>query len=74
MNIISTTDISRPGNDCYLYETVSLVEQFDHYAVIRCFKATGWAASNNGITILFASADKALAEASYKDYCRFYKR
>lgn len=43
MRVISTTDISRPGNDCYIYETISLVEQFGLYAVINFYKVTGWA-------------------------------
>lgn len=42
MNIISTTDKSTYGNDCYIYETVSLVEQFGMYAIITCQKVTGW--------------------------------
>jgi hypothetical protein len=43
MNIISTTDKSRYGNDCYIYETVSLIEQFGMYAIITCQKVAGWA-------------------------------
>ena len=34
MKIISTTDLSREGNDCYIYESVSLVEAFGMYTVI----------------------------------------
>lgn len=54
MSIISTTDKSTYGNDCYIYETVSLVEQFGMYAIIICQKVTGWAErediSVNGVT------------------------
>ena len=42
MKIISTTDLSREGNDCYIYESVSLVEAFGMYAVIICERVTGW--------------------------------
>ena len=42
MKIISTTDLSRGGNDCYIYESVSLVEEFGMYAVITCKKVVGW--------------------------------
>jgi hypothetical protein len=42
MNIIKTKDTSRHGNDCYIYETVSLVEQFGVFAVIVCEKIVGW--------------------------------
>lgn len=43
MNIIKTKDTSRIGNDCYINESVSLVEQFGIYAVIVCEKVSGWA-------------------------------
>ena len=42
MKIISTTDLSREGNDCYLYESVSLVKAFEMYAVITCKQVVGW--------------------------------
>jgi hypothetical protein len=42
MKIISTTDLSREGNDCYIYESVSLVEAFGMYTVITCQKVVGW--------------------------------
>ena len=40
MKIISTTDLSREGNDCYIYESVSLIEEFGMYAVVDCTKTT----------------------------------
>ena len=43
MKILYTTDLSRVGNDCYIYETVSLVEVLGMYAVITAQKVTGWA-------------------------------
>jgi hypothetical protein len=42
MKIISTTDLSREGNDCYIYESVSLVAEFGLYSVITCTKVVGW--------------------------------
>lgn len=42
MKVISTTDLSRAGNDCYIYESVSLVEVFGVYTVIVAEKTTGW--------------------------------
>ena len=42
MKIISTTDLSREGNDCYIYESVSLIEEFGMYTVITCKKVVGW--------------------------------
>ena len=38
MRIISTTDISKVGNDTVVYESISLIEQFEIYAIIRCCK------------------------------------
>lgn len=42
MTIISTTDISKKGSDCYIYNSVTLVEQFNMYAIIVCCRPTGW--------------------------------
>ena len=42
MKIISTTDLSHEGNDCYVYESVSLIEEFGMYTVITCKKIVGW--------------------------------
>ena len=47
MKIISTTDLSRKGNDCYIYESVSLVEAFGMYTVITCQKIVGWSEREN---------------------------
>lgn len=43
MRVIETKDISRCGNDCWIYESISLCEEFDKYFIIRCWKVTGWA-------------------------------
>ena len=42
MKVISTTDLSCHGNDCYIYKSVSLVETFGMYAVIIAEKTVGW--------------------------------
>ena len=41
MKIISTTDLSQEGNDCYIYKSVSLVEAFGMYTVVTAIKCTG---------------------------------
>lgn len=51
IQVISTRDISRPGNDVYIYEGVSLVEQFGVYAVIVVRKITGWTNSQSVFTL-----------------------
>ena len=41
MNILHTTDLSRQGNDCYIEESVSLVEVLGMYSVIVATKIIG---------------------------------
>ena len=72
MRVISTTDISREGNDCYIYESVSLVEQFDVYAVIICQRVTGWA-EREGMHVLDSTTDLDSAKATYKKYGGVYQ-
>lgn len=67
MKIISTTDTSRYGNDCYINETVSLVEQFGIYAIIVCQKITGWA-KREDIFVKQVTTDYDTAVKMYKDY------
>ena len=72
MNVISSTNLSRYDNDCYIKESVSLVEQFDLYAVIRFYKVNGWS-DYEEVEVLIATGDKAEAGKKYKEYCKFYK-
>lgn len=72
MKVISTTDISRYGNDCYIEESVSLVEQFDLYAVIRFYKVSGWS-DREEVSILISTSSCSEAGKKYKEYCKYYK-
>lgn len=67
MKIIKTKDTSRPGNDCYIYETVSLVEQFGLYAIIHCQKITGWA-EHQEISVTRTTTDPEIAKKMFNDY------
>lgn len=67
MKIISTTDISRVGNDCYIYESVTLTEQFGIYAVINFVKVTGWA-EREEVQVLCTTSDGKKAKKVYKEY------
>ena len=67
MRIISTTDTSKYGNDCYINETVSLVEQFGVYAIIVCQKITGWYKEED-IFVKQVTTDYGTAVGMYKDY------
>lgn len=72
MKVISTTQLSRPGNDVYIDEEVLLVEQFGLYAVLRFYKVSGWS-SQEEVSVLIATSDKTEAGKKYKEYCKFYK-
>jgi hypothetical protein len=72
MRIISTTDISREGNDCYIYESVSLVEQFDIYSVINFLSITGWAECEE-VRVLCTTRDIDEAKKVYKSVGGVYQ-
>ena len=42
MRVISTTDLSDYGNDCYIHKSVSLVEDFGMYNILIAEKVIGW--------------------------------
>ena len=67
MKVISTTDLSRPGNDCYIYESVSLVEQFELFSVIRYWRVKGWS-DQEEVSVLYTSLSRSSATESYKSY------
>ncbi len=66
MKTISTTDISRAGNDCYIYESVTLTEQFGIYAVINFLKVTGWA-EREEVRVLRTTTNRKEANKVYMD-------
>ena len=67
MRVISSTDLSREGNDCYIHEEISLVEQFGIYAIICCNKIDGWA-EREEVLVVFRSTEKKKAIRAYKGY------
>ena len=72
MTVISITDVSRYGNDCYIGESYSLVECLGLYAVIRFYKVSGWS-DREEVDVVFSSSSKAEAGKKYKEYCKYYK-
>lgn len=66
MEIISTTDLSRAGNDCYIYESVSLIEAFGMYKVITAEKTVGWFDSKQIYTSSNLTCDLDEAKFMYK--------
>jgi hypothetical protein len=73
MNVLSTTDVSRYGNDCYIEESYSLVEQFGLYSIIRFYKVSGWS-DHEEVSIVFTTKSESCAGKKYKEYCKYYKR
>ncbi len=67
MEVIYTTDLSRPGNDVYIYESVSLVEQFELFSVIRYWRVTGWS-DREEVSVLYTSLSRSSATQKYKSY------
>ena len=72
MNVLSSTVVSRTGNDVYIEESYSLVEQFGLYSVIRFYKVSGWS-DQAEVSALITTSNKAEAAKKYKEYCKFYK-
>ena len=68
MKIISTTDLSRGGNDCYIYESVSLVEEFEMYAVIICKRVVGWSEREDIYCQGEPTTDIEEAKQKYREY------
>lgn len=72
MEVISSTNVSRPGNDVYIEESYSLVKQFGVYAVIRFYRVSGWS-TQEAVEVLMASTNQTEVAKKYKEYCKFYK-
>ena len=72
MEILSTTNVSRPGNDVYIEESYSLVNQFGVYAVIRFYRVSGWSAQQE-VSVVISSANYDEVRNKYKELCKMYK-
>lgn len=67
MEVIYTTDLSRPGNDVYIYEAISLVKQFELYAVIKVYRVTGWS-EREEVSVLYTSLSRSSAVENFEKY------
>jgi hypothetical protein len=67
MEVIYTTDLSRPGNDVYIYESVSLIKQFELYAVIQVWRVIGWSEQEK-VSVRYTSLSRSSATERYKSY------
>ena len=67
MQVIYTTDLSRPGNDVYIYESVSLIKQFELYAVIKVWRVVGWS-EREEVSVLYTSCSRASAVENFESH------
>ena len=69
MRIVERTDISRPGNDCFINESVSIIEEFGIYSILISNRIVGWF-DREVMYITDTSSDYEKIEAKYKELCR----
>lgn len=67
MKVLFTTDISSYGNDCYIDESVSLVECFGMYTVVVAEKVSGWSPSTRIYCLPETTCDFEKAKSMYKE-------
>ena len=72
MEIISTTNVSRPGNDVYIEESYTLAKQFGVYAIIRFYRVSGWS-EREEVSVLLSTSNEGEARKKYKEYCKYFK-
>lgn len=66
MNIISQTDLSREGNDCWINEAVILCEEFNLYFVLKIMKVSGWSDCQDVSLLCEPTDNKSEAASVYK--------
>lgn len=66
MKVLSTTNLSDYGNDCYINRSVSLVECFGMYRVILAEKVSGWCPSAEIYCPYETTCDFKKAKSMYK--------
>ena len=67
MKVLFTTDISSYGNDCYINESVSLVECFGMYAVVMAEKVSGWYPSSKIYCLTETTSNFEEAKSMFKE-------
>lgn len=72
MEVISSTNVSRPGNDVYIEESYSMVEQFGVYAIVRFYRVSGWSKQEE-VSIVMASSNQSEVRTKYKELCKATK-
>jgi hypothetical protein len=65
MNVISKTEKSREGNDCWINEALYLCEEYDMYFVLKVTKINGWPNYKDISVVCNATPEKNIAETAY---------
>ena len=68
MNILSQTDMSRPGSGCWIKEMVILCESCELYFVLSIQNISGWSDYKNVSIIGDPTKSKEKAIKTYKKY------
>lgn len=66
MRVLSTTNLSDYGNDCYINKSVSLVEAFGMYNILTAEKIVGWCSRDNMYLKSDTTCDFEKAKYMYK--------
>lgn len=67
MEVLYTTNLSRPGNDVYIHESITLIKQFELYAVIKFYRVVGWT-EREEVSVLYTSNSYSSAAERYESY------
>lgn len=68
MKILATTDLTRNGNDCLIYESITLAEEFGMYLVIETEMVTGWCPDDAISIQSYTTDDLDDAKRRYKEH------
>ena len=67
MRIISTTDLNREGNDCYIFSSITLMEDRELYFVVLVERVVGYPYHKEITLVGEPTTDRLEAEFYYKD-------
>lgn len=67
MRIMSTTDLDREGNDCYIFSSITLMEDRELYFVVLVERVAGYPYHKKVTLIGEPTPERLVAEFNYKD-------
>ena len=66
MRIISTTDLDREGNDCYIFSSITLMEDRELYFVVLVERVAGYPYHKEVTLVGEPTPERLIAEFNYK--------